>query len=177
MHRRLFLLCLTALTLTVASVAPTLAQDECRADIRGTLMRAEGSATKNVYQVAVDVSLKRSCANVDFELVVTGENRLRFHFRSVAPLGAEPAGTEQAGEELVGGAELGEQPLVSAAIESVEVATLDTIRDGPPATVSNNDYEIRSLGEDVEFEVPADRSLVYYLVPPRRARLRARRSR
>jgi arylsulfatase A-like enzyme len=107
---------------------------------------------------------ERRTLSLPGDLVVSGENRLRLHFREIAPLTAE-------GQEAPPRQDDGEPEMISAAIESIEVGTLDTIRAGPPETKSH-DYEIRSLGEDVEFEVPADRSLVYYLVPPRRARLR-----
>lgn len=96
---------------------------------------------------------ERRTLSLPHDLVVTGENRLRLHFRNLAPA---------VGEDAV---------LVAAAVESVEVGPLAVIRgDGPDAKL--NDYEFRSVGDEVDFEIPADRSLVYYLVPPRRARLR-----
>lgn len=95
---------------------------------------------------------ERRTLSLPEDLVVTGENRLRLHFRKLAP--------------WEGGDEPGEQ--VSAAVESVEVGTLSAIREGPPA---ERDYAVRSEGDRVEFEVPAGTSMVYYLVPPRRGRL------
>lgn len=90
---------------------------------------------------------ERRTLSLPNDLVVTGENRLRLHFRELAPRGED---------------------MVAAAVESVEVGTLDTIRAGPP---EQSDYVVRSQAGKVEFEVPAGMSLVYYLVPPRRARL------
>lgn len=107
---------------------------------------------------------ERRTLSLPNDLVVTGENRLRLHFRNVGPL---PEG-QPSPDRGVDEAEI----LVSAAVESIEVGTLAAIRAGAPDLKVGNDYEIRSHGEEVEFEVPAARSLVYYLVPPRRARLR-----
>ncbi|WP_106394635.1 sulfatase [Enhygromyxa salina] len=109
---------------------------------------------------------ERRTLSLPNDLVVSGDNRLRLHFRNVAPL------TPPGEAPLPAGPSADDPMLVSAAIESVEVGTLDTIRAGPPRATAGNDYEIRSLGDEVEFEVPANRSLVYYLIPPRRARLR-----
>jgi arylsulfatase A-like enzyme len=103
---------------------------------------------------------ERRTLSLPHDLVVTGENRLRLHFRNLSPEGGP--GVEPTSEDAV---------LVSAAVESVEVGPLEVIRgEGPDAKL--NDYEFRSVGDEVDFEIPADRSLVYYLVPPRRARLR-----
>jgi arylsulfatase A-like enzyme len=106
---------------------------------------------------------ERRTLSLPHDVVVTGENRLRLHFRNLAPLSGAP---------MPGAVEPGEEPvLVSAAIESVEIGPLAVIRGDPP-DAKLNDYEFRSVGDEVDFELPADRSLVYYLVPPRRARLR-----
>jgi len=116
---------------------------------------------------------ERRTLSLPHDLVKTGENRLRLHFRNLGPLASAGGEGEGEGADDDEAREPSDDPLmVAAAIESVEVGTLDSIREGPPATTSDNDYEIRSLAGEVEFEVPADRSLVYYLVPPRRARLR-----
>lgn len=103
---------------------------------------------------------ERRTLSLPHDVVVTGENRLRLHFRNLAPEGA--AADAPPSEDAV---------LVSAAVESVEVGPLELIRGkGPDAKL--NDYEFRSVGDEIDFEIPADRSLVYYVVPPRRARLR-----
>jgi arylsulfatase A-like enzyme len=108
---------------------------------------------------------ERRTLSLPHDVVVTGENRLRLHFRNLSPEGSPeglPLGVVEPASDAV---------LVSAAIESVEVGPLEVIRgEGPDAKL--NDYEFRSVGDEVDFEIPADRSLVYYLVPPRRARLR-----
>jgi hypothetical protein len=108
---------------------------------------------------------ERRTLSLPHDVVVTGENRLRLHFRNLSPEGSpegSPLGVVEPTSDAV---------LVSAAIESVEVGPLELIRgEGPDAKL--NDYEFRSVGDEVDFEIPADRSLVYYLVPPRRARLR-----
>lgn len=98
---------------------------------------------------------ERRTLSLPGDLVVTGENRLRLHFRNVASID----GTVE-----------GEQ--VSAAVESIEVGTLAAIRAGPPSGKAGAAYAIAARGEQVDFEVPAGMSLVYYVVPPRRSRLR-----
>jgi len=95
---------------------------------------------------------ERRTLSLPADLVVTGENRLRLHFRELGPWPPDSDAAEQA----------------AAAVESVEIGTLEAIRAGPP---SQRDYAVRAEGEQVEFEVPAGMSLVYYLVPPRRGRL------
>lgn len=107
---------------------------------------------------------ERRTLSLPHDLVVAGENRLRLHFRNLSPLSENsPSGAEPA---------VGEDPvMVAAAVESVEVGPLEVIRAGGP-DAKLNDYEFRSVGEEVAFELASDRSLVYYLVPPRRARLR-----
>ncbi|KIG13476.1 Choline-sulfatase [Enhygromyxa salina] len=107
---------------------------------------------------------ERRTLSLPNDVVVTGENRLRLHFRNVAPLAPDQPSPDRDVDPA--------QIQVSAAIESVEVGTLAAIKAGAPDLEVGSDYVIRSLGDEVEFEVPADRSLVYYLVPPRRARLR-----
>lgn len=102
---------------------------------------------------------ERRTLSLPADKVVTGENRLRLHFRHVAP---HPSSV---GGELEGEAEV----QVSAAVESVEVGTLAAIKAGPPG--GKGSYAIAISGEKAEFEVPAGMSLVYYLVPPRRSRL------
>ena len=102
---------------------------------------------------------QRRTLSLPGDLVVTGENRLRLHFRSVAP--------------MPDGQTLDDEPdaQVAAAIESVEVGTLAAIKAGPPAAKAGAGYAIAARGDKVEFEVPAGMSLVYYIVPPRRSRL------
>jgi hypothetical protein len=120
---------------------------------------------------------ERRTLSLPHDVVVTGENRLRLHFRNLAPLGGAPAAPLEGSPGAAAGApsESAAAPadavLVSAAVESVEVGPLERIR-GEGLDAKLNDYEFRSVGDDVDFEIPADRSLVYYLVPPRRARLR-----
>jgi arylsulfatase A-like enzyme len=101
---------------------------------------------------------ERRTISLPGDMVVAGENRLRLHFRSVAPLAGAPAGSPD------------EQ--VSVAIESVEVGTLAAIKAGPPSAKAGAGYAIAASGEKVEFEIPAGMSLVYYVLPPRRSRLR-----
>ncbi|MFV8754239.1 sulfatase [Nannocystaceae bacterium ST9] len=103
---------------------------------------------------------ERRTLSLPHDLVVTGENRLRLHFRTLAPLtrpGA--AGTDEEAEPAQ----------VSAAIESVEVGTLAAIKSGPLERGRN--FTIRASAGETEFEVPAGVALAYYLVPPRRSRL------
>ena len=100
---------------------------------------------------------ERRTLSLPHDLVVTGENRLRLHFRSLAPLdqaGADP------GQE---------PPQVSAAIESVEIGTLAAIKSGP--LERSRSFSIRASAGETEFEVPAGVALAYYMVPPRRSRL------
>ncbi|MFO7565198.1 MAG: sulfatase [Enhygromyxa sp.] len=101
---------------------------------------------------------ERRTLSLPADKIVTGENRLRLHFRNVAPYPGEIEGESEVG--------------VSAAVESVEVGTLAAIKAGPPSAKAGAGYAISVRGEKVEFEVPAGMSLVYYLVPPRRSRLR-----
>ncbi len=103
---------------------------------------------------------ERRTLSLPGDLVLTGENRLRLHFRALAPYAGELDG-EPEGEAQV-----------SAAIESVEVGPLAAIRAGPPSAKLGAGYAIAARGDKVEFEVPAGMSLVYYVVPPRRSRLR-----
>lgn len=98
---------------------------------------------------------ERRTLSLPHDLVVTGENRLRLHFRSLAPLAGSPEGKEP--------------PQVSAAIESIEVGTLETIKAGPIERTRN--FTIRSDATETELDVPAGVALAYYLVPPRRSRL------
>ena len=123
----------------------------------------------------VGTEWERRTLSLPNELLVTGENRLRLHFRNIAPLTADGGASAKGGEPVppAGGATgVAEEPvMVAAAIESVEVGPLEIIRAGGP-DAKLNDYEFRSVGDEVDFELPADRSMVYYLVPPRRARLR-----
>lgn len=107
---------------------------------------------------------ERRTLSLPHDMVVTGENRLRLHFRNVAPGTTDPVSTGP----LPPGAE---PTMVAAAVESVEVGPLEVIRAGPPLA-KGGDYELRALGDEVEFMVPDQRALVYYLIPPRRARLR-----
>ncbi len=100
---------------------------------------------------------ERRTLSLPHDLVVTGENRLRLHFRSTA---AQPS-LQREGQS--------EPPLVSAAIESVEVGTLAAIKAGPLERAPA--YAVRADPMRTELEVPAGVSLVYYLVPPRRSRL------
>ncbi|HVI03371.1 MAG TPA: sulfatase-like hydrolase/transferase [Enhygromyxa sp.] len=97
---------------------------------------------------------ERRTLSLPGDVVVTGENRLRLHFRSVAPLEGGPP-----------------EEQVAAAVESVEVGTLAAIKAGPPSAKAGAGYAIAARGEQVEFEVPAGMSLVYYVLPPRRSRL------
>jgi arylsulfatase A-like enzyme len=100
---------------------------------------------------------ERRTLSLPHDLVVTGENRLRLHFRNVAPY-SRP------------GAPANEEPQqVSAAIESIEVGTLEAIKSGPIDRTGN--FSIRADANETELEVPAGVSLAYYLVPPRRSRL------
>jgi hypothetical protein len=46
------------------------ADDECKADIRGTLMRKEESTEKKTYTIKLDIESKQSCAVVRFDVVV-----------------------------------------------------------------------------------------------------------
>lgn len=128
----------------------------------------------------VGMEWERRTLSLPGDLVLTGENRLRLHFREVAPwaevealLAAEggelPAAEGETGEAGAASADEARADWkVSAAVESVEIGPLAVIRDGPP---SQRDPVHRAQGERVEYEVPAGTSLVYYLVPPRRARL------
>lgn len=100
---------------------------------------------------------ERRTLSLPHDLVVSGENRLRLHFRTSAPL-RQP-----------GAVESGDPPQVSAAIESVEVGTLAAIKAGPLERSAS--YAIRADANHTEFEVPAGVALTYYLVPPRRSRL------
>ncbi|HLT39125.1 MAG TPA: sulfatase, partial [Enhygromyxa sp.] len=102
-------------------------------------------------------SWERRTLSLPADVIVTGENRLRLHFRNLAPYP----------HELDGESEV----QVSAAVESIEVGTLAAIKSGPPSAKAGAGYAIASRGEKVEFEVPAGMSLVYYVVPPRRSRL------
>jgi hypothetical protein len=108
----------------------------------------------------VSETWERRTLSLPSEFVVTGENRLRLHFRNLASL---PDGQTLDGEP---GAQ------VAAAVESVEVGTMAAIKAGPPAAKAGAGYAVATRGDKVEFQVPAGMSLVYYLVPPRRSRLR-----
>jgi arylsulfatase A-like enzyme len=101
---------------------------------------------------------ERRTLSLPHDVVVTGENRLRLHFRNVAPLD-QPGAT----------ADGKEPPQVSAAIESVEIGTLAAIKAGPIERTGT--FSIRADANQTELEVPAGVALVYYLVPPRRSRL------
>lgn len=101
---------------------------------------------------------ERRTLSLPHDLVMTGENRLRLHFRNVAPL--DQPGATADGEE---------PPQVSAAIESVEVGTMAAIKSGPIERTGN--FSIRADANQTELEVPAGVALAYYLVPPRRSRL------
>ncbi|MCA9683712.1 MAG: sulfatase-like hydrolase/transferase, partial [Myxococcales bacterium] len=106
----------------------------------------------------VGTEWERRTLSLPSDLVVAGENRLRLHFSKTAALDETLAASlpDLAGEQ------------VAAAIESVEVGPLELIRKGPPG---QRDSVARTRSDKVEFEVPAGISLVYYLIPPRRARL------
>ena len=54
----------------LVSPATVFAQDECRADIRGTLMRKEVGNLDTHFSAKVDVSVKQTCAVVRFDLIV-----------------------------------------------------------------------------------------------------------
>ncbi len=126
----------------------------------------------------VSETWERRTLSLPHDIVVTGENRLRLHFRNLAPAGssaapdaaAAPQAQPPATEQSPTGSEPGgsEAPMVAAAIEAIEVGPLDLIRAGP---AKRGHYVVRSQAGKTEFEVPAGTSLVYYLVPPRRSRL------
>ncbi len=78
-----------------------------------------------------------------------GDNRLRLHFRHLGRVGEES---------------------VAAAVERVEVGARELIVAGP-ATTDAYSVEPRRSGS-VAIQLPAGTSLVYYLLLPRRARLR-----
>ncbi len=101
---------------------------------------------------------ERRTLSLPHDLVVTGENRLRLHFRTLAPLAK--SGPSSAGDAPA---------QVSAAIESVEIGTLAAIKSGPLERART--FSIRASAGETEFEVPAGVALAYYLVPPRRSRL------
>lgn len=114
-----------------------------------------------IANLRVGQDWERRTFSLPADLVVTGENRLRLHFRKVA----------SPGEELGAALEGEGEAQVSAAVESVELGTLAAIKAGPPSAKAGAGYAIAAQGEKVEFSIPAGMSLVYYLVPPRRSRL------
>ena len=73
MFRRLVI---TVLGLAVLlSPAAVLAQDDCTADIRGTVKRKEAAENHTKYTVRIDVSLQTKCSVVRFDIVVIEEDR------------------------------------------------------------------------------------------------------
>jgi hypothetical protein len=50
--------------------ATTLAEDACNADIRGQLMRKEGSDVDTKFVAKVTVTVRKTCTMVNFDLVV-----------------------------------------------------------------------------------------------------------
>ncbi len=93
-------------------------------------------------------SWERRTFSLPTELLRTGENHLRLHFRRTGTFRGQS---------------------VSAAVQTVEVGTLQAIREGAPETV-NYRHETGSSGGG-RLSVPRGMSLAYYIVPPRRGHL------
>jgi hypothetical protein len=56
------------------SPAALFAQDDCTADIRGTVKRKEAAKTHTKYTIKIDVSAQMKCAVVNFDIVVIEED-------------------------------------------------------------------------------------------------------
>ena len=50
--------------------ATAFAQNECNADIRGTLMRKEAGSINTKFSAKIDVSARETCAMIYFDLIV-----------------------------------------------------------------------------------------------------------
>ena len=72
MFRRLVIAVLGLVVLL--SPAALYAQDDCTADIRGTVKRKEASGEHTKYTVRIDVSANMRCAVVRFNIIVIEED-------------------------------------------------------------------------------------------------------
>ncbi|MCA9655768.1 MAG: sulfatase [Myxococcales bacterium] len=95
---------------------------------------------------------QRRTLSLPAELVHPGDNRMRLHFRRMGEHGGEPAAA------VVTRVEVGRHDLITGTLPEAEPV--------PPFTVEPDPEGGATL------ELAAGSSLVYYLVPPRRGRLR-----
>lgn len=102
-----------------------------------------------IVNLRVPETWERRTISIPAEFAKPGENRLRLHFRKV-------------GQH--------EDVQAAAAVESIEIGTREVITGG---TVEPLAYSVEpTSGGNVSMKLHADTALVYYLTPPRRARLR-----
>jgi hypothetical protein len=102
-----------------------------------------------IVNLRVSEEWERRTISIPYELARPGENQIRLHFRKVGQWGEVAA---------------------AAAVESIEVGTREVITQG---TVEPLGYSVEPTSAgNVSMKLHGDTGLVYYLTPPRRARLR-----
>ena len=102
-----------------------------------------------IVNLRVSEKWERRTISIPHDAALTGENRLRLHFRKLGPL---------------------DDQLVSAAVAQVEIGTREAIKAGESDPTG---YAVEpTTGGAVELDVTANTGLAFYMVPPRRARLR-----
>lgn len=123
-----------------------------------------------VVNLRVSDEWERRTISVPQALARPGENRLRLHFRNLDTWSSDGEVTEQGAPRGGQGASApAETVRVSAAIELVEVGTVDAIRDGVP---NRETYAVEPRADaGSTLRLPGGTSLVFYVIPPRRARL------